>query len=99
MAWDPCVSCGREFHGGTQFNYVTWFVGEEKFAFRLRHCEECSAQLRTDAMGNGDRRNPKGQWDTSPAQPERKGDRELQVVPNSSHLASRRRKASNGASA
>ena len=71
MAWDPCVSCGREFHGNTQFNYVTWYIGDERFAYRLRHCEDCSANLRTEARGQGDKRDAQGVWQPSPLVAER----------------------------
>jgi len=72
MAWDPCVSCGREFHGPTHHTYITWWIGEEKFAYRLRQCDECMANLRTDARGNGDFRNDRGDWQESPLQAKRK---------------------------
>jgi hypothetical protein len=72
MAWDPCVSCGREFHGSSTFTYVTWWVANVKAAYRLRQCEACAADLRTAVMGNGDSRNDRGDWEQSPLQPERK---------------------------
>jgi len=63
MAWDPCVSCGKPFHGSTSFTYVTWHVGELRHAFRLRQCLECAAELRNSASAAGDRRNDAGGWD------------------------------------
>lgn len=93
MAWDPCVSCGREFHGHTQFNYVTWWIGQEKFAFRLRQCEECSAALRTDVRANGDQRNADGNWGTSPLQPDRRPEPSDQQM---RHIAARAIRKQNG---
>lgn len=65
MAWDPCVTCGRSFHGPTEFSYVTWHKGEERFAFRLRQCADCSAGLRNQVLEQGDRRGDDGQWQRS----------------------------------
>ena len=65
MAWDPCVSCGRSFHGPTEFTYVTWHRGEDRFAFRMRHCPECATQLRNGVLEGGDRRGEDGQWQRS----------------------------------
>lgn len=62
MAWDPCVTCGREFHGSTAFTYVTWHTGEQKHAFRLRQCTECAADLRTGVSGTADARDENGNW-------------------------------------
>lgn len=71
MAWDPCVSCGRAYQGGTNFTYITWWIGTEKFAYRLRQCEECSANLRTEARGHGDSRTGESTWEASPLSPVR----------------------------
>lgn len=62
MAWDPCVSCGKPFHGPALFNYVTWYDGEERKSFRYRQCGSCSAELRNDASGRADRRGDDGKW-------------------------------------
>lgn len=99
MAWDPCVSCGREYHGSTQFTYVTWYVGQERFAYRMRQCDECAAQLRTDARGNGDAREANGQWSVSPVQPDRRSPTAPPEHGGVHHLASRRKRSANGASA
>jgi hypothetical protein len=63
MAWDPCVSCGKPFHGSTSFTYVTWHQGETRLAFRLRQCLECAAELRNSTSAAGDKRNAEGGWD------------------------------------
>jgi hypothetical protein len=103
MAWDPCVSCGREFHGSTQYNYVTWYIGQERFSYRLRHCEECSAALRVDARGNGDHRDEKGDWQLSPIQAQRKLPPEPPQLPKRSpsdqelhHRATKQLRGQNG---
>jgi len=66
MAWDPCVSCGREFHGSTVYTYASWFVGEQRFSYRFRQCEDCAADLRTQVQAQGDIRNDQGTWTPSP---------------------------------
>lgn len=62
MAWDPCVSCGRDFHGATSFTYVTWHVGEQRFAFRLRECLACATDRRNGVMGVADVRREDETW-------------------------------------
>jgi len=62
MAWDPCVSCGKPFHGPTVFTYVTWHLGEERSTYRMRQCTSCSADLRNAALERGDRRGEDGNW-------------------------------------
>lgn len=98
MAWDPCVSCGREFHGGTTFSYVTWHVGEDRFAFRLRQCSSCAADLRTSVSGTGDKRDEDGIWVSLvprrgepglPAAPAARGSRSLKASPSSAPGAAR----------
>lgn len=66
MAWDPCVSCDREFYGAAVYTYATWYVGETKFAYRLRHCTTCAANLRTEVEAKGDQRDSEGAWAPSP---------------------------------
>lgn len=63
MAWDPCVSCGRDFHGPTEFSYFTWHRGETRYAYRLRQCTECSSSLRNGVVLVADVRNEDGGWD------------------------------------
>lgn len=62
MAWDPCASCGKPFHGSTQFTYVTWHQGETRFAYRLRQCLECCADLRNHVMATADVRDDENNW-------------------------------------
>jgi hypothetical protein len=62
MAWDPCVTCGKEFHGSTAYTYVTWHFGEERLAWRLRQCVECALNLRNGVSGTADRKNADGEW-------------------------------------
>ena len=62
MAWDPCVTCGREFHGSTSFTYVSWHQGETRFAFRLRQCDQCAMDLRNGVMGTADKRDEHDKW-------------------------------------
>jgi hypothetical protein len=62
MAWDPCVSCGKSFHGPTTFTYVTWHLGEARLTYRLRQCTSCSADLRNNTSERGDRRGDDGNW-------------------------------------
>lgn len=66
MAWDPCVSCGAQFHGATAFTYVTWHVGEQRLAYRLRQCAACAAELRNLVAERGDSRGETGDWAKSP---------------------------------
>jgi hypothetical protein len=56
MAFRPCVSCGKKFFGGSDYTYVTWWAGEEKFNFRLVQCSSCSSELRNSAAESGDSR-------------------------------------------
>lgn len=56
MAHQPCISCGRPFFGGTSFTYVTWYLGEEQFSFRLRQCPTCASDIRNGVSETGDRR-------------------------------------------
>ena len=62
MAWEPCVSCGQRFVGATTYSYVTWFDGETRFSYRLRHCPSCAAELRNSALESGDFRDQDGDW-------------------------------------
>ena len=62
MAWDPCVSCGKEFRGPTVFTYATWYFGEERFAYRLRECMDCAAAARNAIIAKADYRDGEGGW-------------------------------------
>jgi len=62
MAWDPCVSCGREFNGATSHTYVTWHIGDGRYAFRLRQCASCAAEIRNSVAEVGDKREENGDW-------------------------------------
>jgi hypothetical protein len=66
MAWDPCVSCGKSFHGSTQFTYVTWHQGETRFAYRLRECVECATERHSHCQQVGDQRDAENNWQRSP---------------------------------
>jgi hypothetical protein len=56
MGFRPCVSCGRKFFGQSDYTYVTWWAGEEKFNFRLVQCGGCASELRNSASSSGDAR-------------------------------------------
>ena len=62
MAWDPCVSCGKSFHGATNFTYLTWHAGETRHSYRLRECLDCATERRNDFVQVGDARNAEGNW-------------------------------------
>lgn len=60
MAFRPCSSCGQHFHGATEYTYVTWFRGEEKFAFRLAECSACVQDLRNRVAETAARKSDTG---------------------------------------
>lgn len=68
MAYRPCVSCGRPFYGASEFTYVTWFSGEDRYSFRMLQCHGCASDLRNDISSVGDVRRD-GVWELSPEAP------------------------------
>lgn len=57
MAYQPCVSCSRNFYGGASFSYITWFEGEDRYSYRMRQCGACAAELRNGILDVADRRS------------------------------------------
>jgi hypothetical protein len=62
MAWDPCVSCGKGFHGSTSFTYVSWHTGETRHSYRLRQCLECAMKMRNGVLETADYRDAENTW-------------------------------------
>ena len=53
MAFRPCLTCGRNFMGSTQFTFVTYWVGEAKYRYRMCQCFACAAELRNTCATDG----------------------------------------------
>lgn len=75
MAWDPCASCGKNFHGSTSFTYVSWHQGETRYSYRLRQCLECCSELRNSVLAAADYRDASDNWLRADGQPMTAGHR------------------------
>jgi len=64
VAYRPCLTCGQRFYGASEFTYVTWYVGEDKFSFRLTECRVCASDRRNAVSAVADVRSEQG-WEMS----------------------------------
>lgn len=66
MAYDPCGNCEERYEGPSRLTYVTWYVEDDKHAYRWALCPKCGDELRTRVGLTGMLRGQDGRWAYKP---------------------------------